>query len=181
MDPITLALIGVGVKGLVNTGVLGELTPAASAQRKLFKEAKERTVTGAYGLSAAEKAAQQASAQDNVAGAWRRQRAALLRGGAASPEALAVQARGENAASAQIAGAILQGSNAYAMQQRATDAARIDAQAKQKRDLYQSEGFKKGAGEVVDVGTSAVAGGKMTPEQMQQLLKKGGAGAAPPV
>lgn len=176
MDPITLAVLGAAAstigKGAVNTGLLGEMTPAAAAQRRLVKEARTNLTTGNFGMSAAEKQQATAGAQEAMAGTLRQMRADAARSG--NPAALNAAALGANAMQAQAAGQVQQASNALAQNEYQNAQNRIDQQADRLRALYQSEGFKKGANEMIDGAAGAFSGGGLTPEQMQKVIGKYG-------
>ena len=135
MDPLTAGLaISAGTK------LIGELTPAAFAQRREFKKARDRLNKGEYGFSQAQKqqdttamnqaAAQQLSAQQ--ADVARQQAGGMLSGGA-SAKAQRDIAKAGAAQAAQNQAAVQAQSNQAAQAQYAADQNMIAQQAAQAR------------------------------------------------
>lgn len=124
----------------------GELTPAAMAQRKEFRKAKDRLRNGIYGFSEAQKQQAQATGtrevesqgQQQQADIARMQAAGQLAGGAAT-EAQRAVAREQAAGAAQVAAGVQAASNAAAQAQHANDQALVDAQADRARRFWQRQ------------------------------------------
>jgi len=130
--------------------VLQEFSPAAVAQRKLWKEARNRIKTGTYGYTEAEK--QKASAPGQMAAAnqtaqanadiARAQAGGQLSGGQAT-EALRQAYFASAAQNAQNAQMVQAASDAAAQRQYAEDQGRIDQQAGLARRFWQDDAEKE--------------------------------------
>ena len=170
--------------------ILGELGPAAKAQRQEFKKAKGRMRTDNYGFSEAQ--TQQAQAQGNqaLAGQQQQQQADIARAqaagqlaGGAATEAQRMVANQAQAGAAQVAGQVQQASNAYAQGQYDRDQARIDAQAQRWRDVnakqadisMQTTGAGSGGGSEVDYSKTR----KVAPEEEEVFGARSVASAQP--
>lgn len=130
--------------------LLQEFSPAAVAQRKEFRKAKNRLKTGNYGLSEAERAREMAPAELALAQATaqagdqiaRQAAGGGLSGGAATDARRAaymasMAARSQNAAMAQ------RSSDARAAAQYAADQARVDQQAGLARQFWKEDAAKE--------------------------------------
>lgn len=139
MDPLTAGLaISAGTK------LIGELTPAAFAQRREFKKARDRLAKGEYGFSQAQKqqdttamnqaVAQQAAGQQ--ADIARQQAGGLVSGGGAAAAQREI-AKAQAAQTAQNQAAVQAQSNQAAKAQYAADQGMVAQQAARSQQLLQ--------------------------------------------
>jgi hypothetical protein len=136
-------IVSAGSSAALKSGMLGELTPAAAAQRRLFKKAKTALDTGEF-VSAAEKA--QAAMQGNDAARGDKMQGAadvarmqaFARSGALA-EAQRQRAIGESARQAQVQATVQQGANQLAQQRYQNAQGLVDAQAARMRAFYGSK------------------------------------------
>lgn len=147
-------IVSAGSSAALKSGMLGELTPAAAAQRRLFKKAKNALDTGEM-VSAAEKA--QAAMQGNDAARGDKMQGAadvarmqaFARSGALA-EAQRQRAIGESARQAQVQGAVQQGANQLAQQRYDAAQKTVDAQAARMRAFYGSKAAQDSFAEAAD-------------------------------
>lgn len=148
-------------------GMAGEVSPAANAQRKEFKKARDRLRQGTYGFSSAQQQQAQAmgnqqlqaQAQQQQSDIARMQAGGQLAGGAAT-EAQRAVAQQQAVGAAQVAGAVQQASNAAAQAQHANDQAIVDAQAQRARAFWKDQAdisLKTTQGEGMGSGYDAIS------------------------
>jgi hypothetical protein len=124
-------------------GMAGEITPAASAQRKEFKKARSRLQQGTYGFSSAQQQSAQAQGNQQVQAQTQQQQsdiarmaaAGALQGGGAT-EANRAVAQAAAAGAAQVAAGVQQASNAAAQAGYDRDQGIVDAQADRARQFW---------------------------------------------
>lgn len=139
MDPVSAGLLAVGV----GAKIAGELSPAAFAQRREFKKARDRLAKGEYGFSQAQKqqdttamnqaVAQQAAGQQ--ADIARQQAAGLVSGGGAAAAQREI-AKAQAAQVAQNQAAVQAQSNEAAKAQYAADQGMVAQQAARNAELW---------------------------------------------
>lgn len=161
----------------------GEVAPAATAQRREFRKARDRLRNEQYGFSLAQQQSAQAAgnrqlqaqAQQQQSDIARAQAAGQLAGGAAT-EAQRAVAREQAAGAAQVAGAVQQASNAAAQAQHAADQATVDSQAGRAREFWRRQGAisqQTTQGENIGEGSQAMS------DSFKKLFPKNVTGAQP--
>lgn len=129
--------------------LLEEFSPSARAQRKMFRDARNRMKAGTYGFTEAQRQDATGSANQNVAmqqamvqsDLARQQAGGTLTGGAAT-DARRAAYQAAAAGMAANANAVQQASDRSAQNQYAQDQAIIDAQADRARKFWQKDAAK---------------------------------------
>ena len=158
----------------INKGeFIGEMGPAARAQRQEFKKAATRMRSGSFGFTEGQRQQAGAVARQGIANQQaqqgaavaRMQAAGLLGGGAAANAMGQIAARGQQAQAATEAN-IQAASDAKAQQQYAQDQATIDAQADRRREMWRRQ---------AQISQSATNSGYTAPPPQVGQMKAAGA------
>lgn len=127
-------------------GMAGEISPAASAQRKEFRKAKDRLREGTYGFSSAQQQGAQAVGNQQLQSQAAQQQADISRAsaggqlaGGAATEAQRAVAQQQAAGAAQVAAGVQAASNQNAQAQYAVDQGIVDAQADRARAFWKRQ------------------------------------------
>lgn len=122
--------------------LIGEMGPAAAAQREEWRKARDRAKVGNYGYSQGQRNQSKASTQESTQAATSQQMADIARAaaagalsGGAMTAAMTNVAQQATMANAAGAAATQQASDNFAQQQYGQDQARIDAQAARWREM----------------------------------------------
>lgn len=120
--------------------------PAIKAQRKMYRDARERQRTGQFGMSQAQQQAAQAQGNTAVASQMQQQQADIARAqaggqlqGGAATEAQRAVAQQSAAANAQVAAQVQAASNIRAQAQYNEDQKLINEQAERRREFWKAK------------------------------------------